>query len=81
MENVHLLVSLFASLFLASPACECAAQETELANRFNSLSELQWGAGIIEQTDKQTWLPEVWEPRGRRAQPSGLLKKNVILLR
>lgn len=39
-----------------SPYCGIAAQETKLAHQ---LSEMQRGTGIIEQTDKQTWLSKV----------------------
>lgn len=66
------------SLHFASLACEFAAQATKLAGRFNSLSELQWGTGTIEQTNKQTWLLEVWEWQEGRAQLSGLLKHSLI---
>lgn len=52
-------ILLFAFQSDASPHCEFAAQETKLADQLNSLSEMQWGTGIIEQTDKQTWLSEV----------------------
>lgn len=69
--------SLF-SLHFASLARGFAAQETELAGRFKSLSELQWGTGITEQTDKQTWLLEVWEWQEGRAQLSGSLKHSLI---
>ena len=75
-------------VFICSPlhfalAClgvarELAAEETKVAAHLNSLSELQRGAGITEQMDKQTWLPEVLEWQGRGARLSGSLRNSLI---
>lgn len=49
-----LLVVPFTLLLLVSAACGSAAEEAEVADPLNSLSELQRGTGVIEQMDKQT---------------------------